>query len=136
MKALRAERNARMDQRADATKTFYAALTPEQKKTFDESTLRFGHGDAERRPPQGLMPQRLAADVKKIPLQGLRVPDTPGHAGPFCMPQRNSVCSSPLAISRSRSAAPPTSVPRTNTIGKVGQPAHIFSAVRSRHWLR
>lgn len=44
MKALRAERNARMDQRADATKTFYAALTPEQKKTFDESTLRFGHG--------------------------------------------------------------------------------------------
>ena len=44
MKALRAERNARMDQRADATKTFYAALTPEQKKTFDESTLKRGHG--------------------------------------------------------------------------------------------
>ena len=46
MKSLRAERNARMDQRADATKTFYAALTPDQKKTFDESTLKRGgkHG--------------------------------------------------------------------------------------------
>jgi protein CpxP len=44
MKALRAERNARMDQRADATKTFYTALTAEQKKTFDESTLKRGHG--------------------------------------------------------------------------------------------
>lgn len=44
MKALRAERNARMDQRANATKTFYAALTPEQKKTFDESTLKRGQG--------------------------------------------------------------------------------------------
>jgi len=40
MRALRAERMARMDQRADATKTFYAVLTPEQKKVFDQETLR------------------------------------------------------------------------------------------------
>lgn len=45
MKAHRAERNAQMDRRAEATKTFYATLTPAQKKTFDEATLyRGGHG--------------------------------------------------------------------------------------------
>ncbi|MDD5336263.1 MAG: Spy/CpxP family protein refolding chaperone [Rhodoferax sp.] len=32
--------NAAMDKRAEATKTFYAALTPEQQKVFDASTLR------------------------------------------------------------------------------------------------
>ncbi|MBL0421293.1 Spy/CpxP family protein refolding chaperone [Ramlibacter sp. AW1] len=36
MRSLRAERMAQMDQRAEATKSFYATLTPEQKKTFDE----------------------------------------------------------------------------------------------------
>ncbi len=41
MRTLRTERMARMDQRADATKTFYAALSPEQKKTFDNETARF-----------------------------------------------------------------------------------------------
>jgi hypothetical protein len=44
MKALRsrhmAEMNAAMDQRGEATKTFYAALTPEQQKVFDANTLR------------------------------------------------------------------------------------------------
>lgn len=40
MRAMRAQRMARMDQRADATKTFYAALSPEQQKTFDELTAR------------------------------------------------------------------------------------------------
>ncbi len=44
MKALHAqhvsEMNAAMDQRAEATKTFYAALTPEQQKVFDAGTLR------------------------------------------------------------------------------------------------
>jgi uncharacterized membrane protein len=40
MQALKAERNARMDKRIDATKSFYAALTPEQQKVFD--TQRHG----------------------------------------------------------------------------------------------
>ncbi|MBX3654838.1 MAG: Spy/CpxP family protein refolding chaperone [Ramlibacter sp.] len=46
MRAMRAERQAAMDKRADATKTFYAALTPEQQKVFDSETLKFGgrHG--------------------------------------------------------------------------------------------
>jgi hypothetical protein len=52
MKALRAQRAAEMDKRLDATKTFYAQLTPEQQKVFDEVGLRFasrmggkhGHG--------------------------------------------------------------------------------------------
>ena len=39
--------------------------------------------------------------------------------------------SSPLVTSRSSSSAPPISVPLTNTIGKVGQPVHIFSALRA-----
>lgn len=46
LKAHRAQRIADMDQRADATKAFYARLTPDQKKTFDAQTLRHGahHG--------------------------------------------------------------------------------------------
>lgn len=44
MMALRAERNARMDQRTAATKTLYAALNPEQKKLFDQHSLpHHGH---------------------------------------------------------------------------------------------
>jgi hypothetical protein len=43
MKKLQAERHtamtAAMDKRAEATKTFYATLTPEQQKTFDAATL-------------------------------------------------------------------------------------------------
>ena len=35
MQALRAERDAQMAKRIDATKSFYAALTPEQQKVFD-----------------------------------------------------------------------------------------------------
>ena len=51
MRQLRAERSAEMDKRADATKTFYAQLTPAQQKAFDEISLKFlgrhgrgGHG--------------------------------------------------------------------------------------------
>lgn len=44
MRAMRTERNAEMDKRADATKTFYAALTPEQKKVFDAKAMRHGDG--------------------------------------------------------------------------------------------
>lgn len=46
MRELRAQRNAAMDSRADATKAFYAQLNAEQQKTFDSATLRMhGHGD-------------------------------------------------------------------------------------------
>ena len=48
MKALRTEQHAvmslAMDKRGEATKTFYAVLTPEQQKVFDEKTMRQGHG--------------------------------------------------------------------------------------------
>jgi periplasmic protein CpxP/Spy len=43
MREMRTQRNAAMDKRADATKTFYAALTPEQQKVFDSNSMR-GHG--------------------------------------------------------------------------------------------
>lgn len=50
MKALRAQHNAAMDQRADATKAFYAVLTPEQKKVFDASALRHSRGGPKKGP--------------------------------------------------------------------------------------
>ena len=40
MRALRDQRNAEMDRRADATKAFYDQLSAEQKKTFDAETAR------------------------------------------------------------------------------------------------
>ena len=43
MRALRNQRIAEMDRRADATKAFYAVLNVEQKKVFDAETLRRGH---------------------------------------------------------------------------------------------
>jgi Spy/CpxP family protein refolding chaperone len=43
MRAMRDRRNAEMDRRGEATKAFYAQLTPEQKKTFDAETARMGH---------------------------------------------------------------------------------------------
>ena len=56
MQARQAERNAMFTQRADATRSFYAALTPEQQKTFDaESMARFGRGEhgGQQRHPAG-----------------------------------------------------------------------------------
>jgi protein CpxP len=52
MRAQRAQRNADMDKRMDATKTFYGQLGAEQKKVFDAESMRFlgrgkggkGHG--------------------------------------------------------------------------------------------
>jgi hypothetical protein len=45
MQARQAERSAMFAKRAEATKSFYAALTPEQQKTFDTETAHFGaHG--------------------------------------------------------------------------------------------
>ena len=48
MRELRKQHDAEMDRRDDATRTFYATLTPEQKKTFDANTGRPFH----RRGPQ------------------------------------------------------------------------------------
>lgn len=44
MRQLRALRAQEMDRRAEATKTFYAQLTPLQQKAFDEVSLKFFHG--------------------------------------------------------------------------------------------
>lgn len=44
MRALHQQRQAEMDRRADATKAFYAELTPEQKKKFDAHTARYMKG--------------------------------------------------------------------------------------------
>jgi len=63
MRAMRAQRNAEMDKRMDATKSFYASLGGEQKKVFDSESARFlggrhggghqhgghGHGEGQRR---------------------------------------------------------------------------------------
>lgn len=46
MRALHAERSAQMEKRAEATKAFYAALTPEQQKVFDANTMQH-HGRGE-----------------------------------------------------------------------------------------
>jgi periplasmic protein CpxP/Spy len=41
MRALRAQREADMDRRMDATKAFYGSLSAEQKKVFDAESMRF-----------------------------------------------------------------------------------------------
>ena len=57
MQAFKAQRDAHMQKRAEATKTFYASLNADQKKTFDVETARFmahrmgqgiGHGHSMR----------------------------------------------------------------------------------------
>ena len=49
MRAMRSQRmaemNASMDKRADASKTFYAALNADQKKVFDSQRMGRGMGD-------------------------------------------------------------------------------------------
>ena len=47
MRAMRAARQAEMDKRMDATKTFYATLNPVQKRVFDLETARRGHRGGE-----------------------------------------------------------------------------------------
>lgn len=44
IRAQRTQRNAAMDKRFDATKTFYAALNAEQQKVFDGESMRFMRG--------------------------------------------------------------------------------------------
>lgn len=43
MRELRKQRDAEMDKREDATRTFYATLSAEQKKIFDANTARPFH---------------------------------------------------------------------------------------------
>jgi hypothetical protein len=60
MRALRTARQAETDRKMDATKSFYAALNADQKKTFDAASLQmlrhrgggrggFGHGEHHQR---------------------------------------------------------------------------------------
>lgn len=49
MRALRAAHYAEMDKRGEATKTFYAALTPEQQKVFDAENSRSRRGGGQQR---------------------------------------------------------------------------------------
>jgi hypothetical protein len=46
MQAMKAERDSRMQQRAEATKALYASMSAEQKQVFDQETARMmkGHG--------------------------------------------------------------------------------------------
>ncbi len=52
MKALRTQHmtdmNTAMDQRGEATKAFYATLTPEQQKVFDSSAMRHRRADGRK----------------------------------------------------------------------------------------
>jgi protein CpxP len=42
MRAMHAERSAQMEKRGEATKAFYAALSPEQQKVFDANAMPHG----------------------------------------------------------------------------------------------
>ena len=44
MRAMRTQRSAEMDRRADATKAFYSQLSQPQQKAFDEISLKFMRG--------------------------------------------------------------------------------------------
>lgn len=48
IRAARTQRDAEMDRRLDATKSFYTTLTAEQKKVFDDASLRFVHHHGKR----------------------------------------------------------------------------------------
>jgi hypothetical protein len=53
MQARQAERSARFAQRIEATRSFYAALSPEQQKTFDAETIHAGHRGGHGHPHHG-----------------------------------------------------------------------------------
>lgn len=48
MRTLRVQRDAELDRRGEAVKTFYAALTPEQQKIFDTRPARADHRAAKQ----------------------------------------------------------------------------------------
>ncbi len=56
MNAMKAQRDAVMAKRGEATKTFYAALTPEQQKVFDANAMHQGRGGRHGGP--GKVPQK------------------------------------------------------------------------------
>lgn len=62
MKALRDERmktmTAAMDKHVEATKTFYAALTPDQQKVFDATSMQGRHGAMSWRHDKGPTPAK------------------------------------------------------------------------------
>ncbi|WP_012745180.1 Spy/CpxP family protein refolding chaperone [Variovorax paradoxus] len=65
MQARQAERSARFAKRTEATKAFYAALTPEQQKTFDAETVHVGmHGHRGHHRHGGADGQPSAAPAK------------------------------------------------------------------------
>jgi hypothetical protein len=53
MQQRQAERSAAFAKRADATRSFYAALKPEQQQVFDAETLRAGPPHGGRQHPHG-----------------------------------------------------------------------------------
>lgn len=53
MQARQAERTAMFAKRAEATKTFYAGLNPDQQKTFDAETAHMGGGGHRRHGDHG-----------------------------------------------------------------------------------
>lgn len=57
MRAERSQRDAEIDRRGDATKTFYAALTPAQQKLFDERPMMHGGPGGKGGPGQGHGPR-------------------------------------------------------------------------------
>jgi hypothetical protein len=64
MQARQTERSAMFAKRAEATKTFYAALNADQQKTFDAETAHFGHGPRGHRGRGGADGQRTPPPAK------------------------------------------------------------------------
>lgn len=56
MTKMKAQHDAQMQKRLEATRTFYAALTPEQKKTFDQETGKFMQGHEHQHGEHGTHP--------------------------------------------------------------------------------
>jgi Spy/CpxP family protein refolding chaperone len=50
MMAFKAQRDTELNKRAEATKTFYAVLSEEQKKIFDQHTAKFMSKMAHKQP--------------------------------------------------------------------------------------
>ena len=82
MLARQAERSEQMTKRIDATKSFYATLTPEQQKTFDAQAMRGFHRTGMRGGAHHMGEQRHGKGM------GMGQPGAQGCDGP--MMQRSS----------------------------------------------